>query len=318
MNLLRFTFMPKTAFATPIKGDTLFGQCCWAIRHGFGESRLTDLLDGYTQGKPFLVLSDALPQGFLRRPTLPLEMLGFDLDSPEQRKKIKAKRWLPESVLAKPLPQWSECALSESELVESLGLQGSLSLTAHQMHNSLNRLTGTTGKGEGFAPFDLETFWFHPEVPLAVYAVLDETRLSRDELKQAMAAVGQQGYGKEASAGLGKFEITAFESWQPAAPSKPGAWLTLAPCAPQGLPWDAEHCYYEPFTRFGRHGDAAVHTGKPFKNPVLLADSFAVLTLAEFDLDAHFTGQGIGGISRAIEQTVQQGYAPVVAVHTQA
>lgn len=318
MKRFRLLLKPLTAFATPVKGDTLFGQCCWAIRHAYGEARLEELLQGYREGRPFLVLADALPQGFLRRPCMPLAKLGFELDDPEQRKQIKSRRWLPEAVLAQPLPQWSKTALSESEMMENLGLQGSLSLAAHQMHNSLNRLTGTTGKGDGFAPFDLETFWFHPGVSLAVYAVLDEDRLALAELESVVAAVGLQGYGKEASAGLGKLQVTSVEPWQPPAPADPDAWLTLAPCAPQGLGWRTEHCYYETFTRFGRHGDAAVHSGKPFKNPVLLSDSYAVLTPAEFDPGACFTGSGIGGVSKAIEQTVQQGYAPVLAVQTQA
>ena len=59
-----FTLVPKTAFATPLAGDTLFGQCCWALRHCFGAEKLTALLTGYTENKPFMVIADAMPQGF--------------------------------------------------------------------------------------------------------------------------------------------------------------------------------------------------------------------------------------------------------------
>ena len=63
-----------------------------------------------------------------------------------------------------------------------------------------------------------------------------------------------------------------------------------------------------------RHGDRAVLGGKPFKNPVLMADSFAILTPAIFEPSARITGRGIGGVSKAIGTAVHQGYAPVFGV----
>jgi CRISPR-associated protein Csm4 len=82
------------------------------------------------------------------------------------------------------------------------------------------------------------------------------------------------------------------------------------------LPWRSDLCFYTPFTRFGRHGDVAAHGGKPFKAPVLLADTAAVLTPDEWSARL-FTGQGLGGnggLSRRIAGTVHQAYAPVLAV----
>lgn len=318
MKLHRIEIQPRTAFATPLKGDTLFGQCCWAIRHLFGEARLTEFLAGYTEGRPFLVLSDPLPSGYLRRPAVPAHILGMDVDDPKQRKPMKAKRWLPDTVLSQPPKTWGASALNDGELARALDLaRADWPLFRHEnrTHNSLNRLTGTTGAGEaGFAPYDRALTWYHPELRLEIYAALDESRLPLDELLEALKYVGQQGYGKEASSGLGKFEVGPARPADPPRPARPNAWLTLAPCAPQGGKWDAERCYYDTFTRFGRHGDRAVHSGQPFKNPVLMADSFALLTPRQFDPAACYTGRGIGGVSRAISGAVQQGYAPVLGV----
>ena len=77
--LLKLTLQPQSPFITPLASDTLFGQLCWAIRHRFGEAKLTQLLDGYTESQPFVVLSTALPRGYLPRPTVPLHLLGSDL-----------------------------------------------------------------------------------------------------------------------------------------------------------------------------------------------------------------------------------------------
>ena len=318
MMLYRITLTAKTAFATGFKGDTLFGQCCWAIRNLHGGVRLVDLLGGYTDQRPFLVLSDPLPAGYFQRPNLPLDLLGLNLADSKQRKLHKAKRWVPESSLVVPLSQWVEELINDKELGARAGLgDAGLLQSQTRQHNSLNRLTGTTGAGEaGFAPFDRDLLWYHPNLKLAIFAVLDEGRFSAQELQDVLQAVGQQGYGKEASSGCGKFEIWSIEPYSPPVPPAPDAWLTLAPCLPQGLAWQAEQCYYEVFTRFGRHGDRAVHTGKPFKNPVLMAQSFAVLTPAKFNASRLFTGRGVDGLSKApgFEATVQQGYSPVIPV----
>jgi CRISPR-associated protein Csm4 len=95
----------------------------------------------------------------------------------------------------------------------------------------------------------------------------------------------------------------------------PNAWLTLAACAPQNLSWHTQRCYYQTVTRFGRHGDKAVHQrGGAFKNPVLMAATGAILTPKDLAISHGFTGQGLTGVSRTITATVQQGYAPVYPV----
>ena len=52
MTLYKTTITPKSNFTTPLKGDTLFGQICWAIRYRLGEDRLNELLSDYDK-KPF-------------------------------------------------------------------------------------------------------------------------------------------------------------------------------------------------------------------------------------------------------------------------
>jgi CRISPR-associated protein Csm4 len=307
----------------------LFGQCCWAILHLHDKQKLTELLTGYTEHKPFMVIADALPQGFIARPSVPAEMLGFDSSNTKERKTQKDKKWFPESVLTMPLKQWASDpanAKSDEEMLASLGLTGSYIKTEPQDHNSLNRLSGTTGGEKGvFAPFQRLVHWYHPQIKLTLIVELDESRLSTEELLEVLTWVGELGYGKEASCGLGKFAVSLDNTVRPELVEgqvKANAWLTLAACAPQNLKiWDSQHCYYEAFTRFGRHGDMAVHQGSPFKNPILMAAPFAVLKPSEMTKQC-FTGQGLGGkdvdgfgvISKTITETVHQGYAPVLPV----
>lgn len=312
MTPLKATLAPRTAFATPLMGDTLFGQLCWAIRYGWGEARLVQLLDGYTAGRPFLVVSDAFPADHLPMPTLPSHYWLEETD-PSQRKALKRRVWLPEADKTQPLGNWRRLAKTPEDAGAALAGRA-------QPRNSLNRLTLATGKGAGFAPYTVRQHWYPPAARLDIHFRLDETRLGQTDLEQSLSAVGLTGFGKDANVGLGKF---ALENLQPhALPHPPGtnAWLTLAPCAPQGLGLDARRSYYRPFTRYGRHGAEAVLLGNPFKAPLLLAATGAVLSPGEVgqEMDVPFIGQGLGGdgrLSKVLLQTVHQGYAPVVGLH---
>lgn len=319
----RVTLTPQTAFATPLKGDTLFGQLCWAARHILGEPRLDELLQGYTDGKPYLVVSDAFPAGFLPMPKLPRDywQLPDEQRDPSARKMLKKRIWLPVPALDNPLSSWMDKAVGASLLakndVRNREQARSYTVEHSQPHNTINRATQTTGTGE-FAPYTVEQTWYLPGQALELYVLFDETRLTAEELGSLLQYVGASGFGRDASTGLGKFTVSAPTPTP--LPKGEGlehnAWLTLAPSAPQGLAWDSARCFYKPFTRFGRHGDAAAISGQPYKTPLLLADTTAVLTPQTFG-HRLFAGQGLGGngsLSRALPETVHQGYAPVIGI----
>ena len=306
------TITPLSAFGTPLKGDTLFGQLCWALRNRLGEAPLTQLLDGYTAGQPFAVVSDAMPADHLPRPVLPGHW--FNPLPGEDRKAAKKRAWLPVEHFATPLVDWLKYCRAASEL------PGGSAQSHPHPHNAIDRSTGTTG--DGFAPYSMGRQWYGADAALDIHIVLDESRLPAADLARALDDIGELGFGRDAGIGLGRFRVDAFDAAVLPEQADANAWLTLAPCAPQGLAWDAERCFYTVFTRFGRHGDIGVHLGNPFKSPVLLANTGAVLTprpqagegLGE---RVPFSGQGLGGngiLSKAIPETVHQGYAPVVGI----
>jgi CRISPR-associated protein Csm4 len=316
----RFTLRPRTAFGTPLVGDTLFGQLCWALRHRLGHDWLGERLAAYTKGGPFLVLSDAFPWGFLPLPTVPASLwkeAAGDVD----RKALKKKRWLPLEKTDSPFAAWQSLACNDTEAANAVfrkrGVKvdkASLQITHTQPHNSINRATATTD--QKFTPYAQSQYWFHPEMRLDIYAVLDEALVTPEEFTDALTDVGKNGYGGDASAGLGKFTVerdTTFGGLPHAASAN--AFLTLAPCAPQGQGFDPERSHYQPLTRFGRHGDAAVHTANPFKHPVLLAKTGSVFTPKNgVDSECRFIGQGVSGVSSVMPETVTQGYAPVIGI----
>jgi CRISPR-associated protein Csm4 len=306
MKTCRLTLRPLTQFGTPLAGDTLFGHLCWAVRERHGERRLAELLQGYTDGQPFAAVSDAFPAGMLPKPTVPLALLGIEID-PAQRKQARERRWLSLDKAHLPLTQWLNAARSSHAATTTIVTQ-----------NTIDRLTGTTGAGP-FAPRQIERTVFTADARLELYAVLDERRLDRTFFMRLVQDIGAMGYGRDATTGIGKFAVESVEehAW-PVQRSR--HWLTLAPCAPDARSLDPAWCFYQPVTRFGRHGNLAVRFGVPFKHPILMLRTGALLTTRE-PMDASVHGSPIGGssapISQAIPDTVHQGYAPVVPLNVE-
>ena len=306
MKLYRIRTGPRSAFGTPLKGDTLFGQLCWTIVNRHGENRLQELLHGYRE-QPFVICSDGFPSGYFPLPRLPARYL--DLPDHEDRRMTRRKRWISvENYASRPLRKWLDQAQTD---IDVFGADD----TREQPHNSINRLTGTTGEGM-FAPYSQPQIWHGSATRIDIWVLLDDSRLSLSEIQVLFDDIGAFGYGRDASIGLGKFDCLECAERDFPAIDGANACLTLAPCAPQGLGLDGRHSHYTVFTRFGRHGSVGVHKGHPFKAPVLLADTASIFSpLLD---DQGYIGQGLGGageLSKAIPQTVHQGYAPCIPVH---
>ncbi len=306
MKRYRIQLELKSAFGTSLKGDTLFGQLCWAIVHRHGEGRLRELLYDYRK-QPFAICSDGLPSGYFPHPRLPATY--FDLSDHEDRKMARKKRWILENYANRPLREWLDQARTDVDVLGADGMR-------EQPHNSIDRLTGTTGEGM-FSPYSQPQIWYGNATRIDICLLLDDSRLLLSEVTVLFDDIGAFGYGRDASIGLGKFERLGCAEWDFPVVDRANACLTLAPCAPQGLGLDGRHSYYTVFTRFGRHGSVGVHKEHgPFKAPVLLADTAAVFSPL---LDERgYIGQGLGGtgeLSKSIPQTVHQGYAPCIPVH---
>ena len=300
MKLYRFTLTPQSAMGTSLVGDTLFGQVCWAVRNRFGEPRLNELLEGYTTQHPFMVVSDAFPEGFLPLPTLPSTF--WETQTETDRKSLKKAQWVKITDAEKSAVKfWQECALQANFQFQKE--------TQDQFHNTIDRQINTTGEGK-FAPYSTELTWFGAKQKFDLYVVLNENRFSLEELQKVLEDVGNVGFGRDASIGLGKFrcenpQIVNF------AQSNANCYLTLANCAPQSLGLNKEHCYHQITTRFGRHGDIQALSSSPFKKPIVLAKPAAIVTPENYQ-PRLCLGNGLGNVSHAQPEAVHQGYAPVL------
>lgn len=291
MKLYKTTITPLSSFGTTLKGDTIFGHICWAICLK-NKNRLNELLKGYEK-EPFVVVSDAFVSGYFPKPTAPSTMLGENLaDKKVNRKKV----WL----------NWKDLQNGDFSLAKSDDELEKPMVTFLSIKNKINRLTFTTDEGD-FAPYSMSEYM---TVPQDVYFLLDTDKMNLDELKDAFSLVGKMGYGKKASIGKGRFEVGEFCEIESFFNENSNAFMTLGPSSLENF----SEIYYEPFTRFGKHG-ASLASDKPFKSPVLLAQSGALIVPNDDEKTkiqkAAYIGKGIKGHS-SHEESVQQGYAIVV------
>jgi CRISPR-associated protein Csm4 len=186
-----------------------------------------------------------------------------------------------------------------------------------QPHNTINRLSGTTGNAR-FAPFDVEQWVFYPETKLALFVGIDETMVTIEQIRIGLERIGDIGFGKDASTGLGRFElgeeseidITKMGS------DSPNACYTLAPCVPEKDTFI--EMFFTPFTRFGRHGDVLAKSSNPFKNPVIMADEGGIFKPKFREVfNKPYVGTALSNLSKAEPRSVMQGYSLYLPVNVE-
>ncbi len=342
MKCYEIIIKPQSGFGTALKGDTIFGHICWQAR--YDRELLTGGFDRWIDiypEKPFAVFSSAWPKLLvngtwryaMKRPDLPLQRL-FAADENDRRKTLESrkenakKKWMLVGedlrIDLKSVQFESETKLAElsfGELTDEArkAMRGKdkrrLVMDFPQPHNSIDRQTMTTGEDK-FAPYSKSADYFYPEMELAFFALIDEEATDIERIGAALERIGAHGFGRDASTGMGRFELGEIEEKNLPDSSAANACYTLAPCVPEKGVYRDYH--FSPFTRFGRHGDVLATSGKPFKNPVIMADEGAVLIPTDKNaLKSPYLGMAVSGLSKAEPRTVAQGYAPWLPIHVE-
>ncbi len=335
MKLYEITIRPLSGFGTPLKGDTLFGHFCWQA--SYDKTLLDGGLDKWMacyDEKPYAVFSTAWPKVSdngkkyfaVKRPDLPLSYL-FSVKTDDrkkaltERKENSARKWLllPEDLKFGGLRD----LLKNDEEILNIVQKGVTEQTKRAMrgktkrrlvreyiqpHNSINRLTDTTGEGM-FAPYEQNAAFYYPETELAVFVLIDEDATDLERLRIAMERIGRFGFGKDSSTGAGRYEIRATEEKNIPRVGDANACYTLAPSLPEKNAF--RDWFFTSFTRFGRHGDILARSANPFKNPVIMVDEGAVLIPEDIRvMKKPYLGRSAANVSKAMPKTVVQGYSP--------
>lgn len=335
MKIYGITIKPTSPLGTPLKGDTLFGHFCWQAAEdpGLLQGGLDSWIAEYADN-PFAVFSSAWPVLQQNGKTVYALPRPFGLEPVvneqcsrkeriERNKAAKKKKWLLADTDLK-VELREEQLRTDSDLFDlflkaqkpedakSLRLlprgQKKICTPVTQPHNSINRLTMTTGGGE-FAPFSLENFQYLPGLSLIIFVAVDENLLGAEQLQTAFERIGSWGFGRDAATGLGRFTVeSVLEQQWPHAGESDSACFTLGPSVPEKNTYT--RCQAEPFTRFGRHGSALACSANPFKKPVIMADEGAVLFPADRNVfNRPYIGSAVQNVSAVDQRTVTQGYS---------
>jgi CRISPR-associated protein Csm4 len=334
VKLYEVIIKPESGFGTPLKGDTIFGHICWqtAYDKNLLEGGLDRWINCYAE-RPFVVCSSAWPKirkegkwfYAMKRPDYPPGRLFQSTQQNcrkalEQKKDNLKRKWLlvSEDLL---ISLSADKFISNEELL-CLAFQELTGQTKKAMrkktnrqfmtefiqpHNTINRLTMTTGSGM-FAPHSEAADFYYPETELAIFILVDEEATDMDRLQAAMERIGRVGYGRNASTGAGKFSLGECEEKALPNTAESDACYNLAPVLPEiGL---YKEFWFTPFTRFGRHGDTLAASKNPFKNPVIMLDEGAILIPSDRSVFSKpYLGRPAGGVSKVLPGAIAQGYS---------
>ena len=291
MKLYKATITPESNFVTPLKGDTIFGQLCWVIRYIYGNDKLSKLLSDYDSA-PFMIVSDAFAKDYLPKPSLPSFLLGEDSDKKkENRKRI----WLS-------LDDLQKGNFINTKRSDEIGYKIKKESV---VKNSIDYKSFKTGT-DGFDPYTEDEIGLPNK--LDIYFLSNETVFTFEELKESLKALGEMGYGKNATIGKGRFEVEDIKEVKLQKRAST-TFMTLSPLSLQNI--KAKEIYYSVFTRFGKHG-GDLATKSPFKKPLLFADTATVL-LFEEEKELDFIGSAITSHSKYTE-TIHQGYSILLPI----
>jgi len=270
MKLIKLKITPLSSFSTFPKGDMIFGYFAYILFQR-GDKRLQN----YLNENPKIIISDFFPDGYLAKPALPLSSFGID---DTQKKEFRKKNWIKIENLQKGNFEFEEFSFFSNDLV---------------VKNAINRKTFSTDDSGVFAPYSIEEINFIKQ-PVC-YVMYDENEFSEDEILEIFNIMGSYGFGQKATIGKGQFKAIIEKSQFKDIDSK--YYITLSPSLP------TKKAYYNIFNRFGKYA----YSNTPFKKPIVLADSSAVIVSEE---KIEYIGKSIdNGIEKP---SFIQGYSIVI------
>jgi CRISPR-associated protein Csm4 len=334
---------PKSAFASKLQSDTIFGHICWAIKYIYGENVLLRFLDGYSTTNPPLILSDGIPDGYLPMPVLrPLGIQEREALFNEFFEDNKSDRVLFASALKrlKKQPYISMEALDilkdrlsyynlyrlvfqqrlcpqnfilMSEVCQETGFWGCPVINYTLDPSECPYRVSITQPGEVYrnrknrlSDTVEEGGLFLSELVFyqkRIIIYIKEQYLGISKIKSIFEFISISGFGADKSIGRGRFIFELKEGYTLPVSSTSNGFLLLSSYFPYPSQ-DPLEGYYEVITKFGKlGGDWA--SGNPYKQPLLMIKSGGVF----FDTPVkEYYGGLIPNVHRNNPRIVQYGY----------
>lgn len=277
MELYRYRITPLSAFATPLRSDTLYGHLLWAAALLKGAAQVQVLIEAFAGRTPPFVLSSALPAGQLPVPVMPgIPRYRFKSEFGDRGnlfdllQKYKAHRknacW--------PLKLWergggkisAETLFSNWLAEESAagpnnsGIDSQPAIaTEYQPHVAIDRRSGSVMNQGGL--FFSKATWYRPGTELDLYVRTADP----DTFESLFRYVEAVGFGADRTTGKGQFRFIRDTRFEPAIFEIQGDHrLSLSVCTAADL--GLFRGYWGPMIKHGRTWNGFGEKN-PFKKP---------------------------------------------------
>ncbi|MCK5826061.1 MAG: hypothetical protein KAG93_03440 [Desulfuromusa sp.] len=279
MDVYRYKIKPLSAFATPMRSDTLYGQLLCAAAEFDGEDGVTGLIQQFTDKQPPFVVSSAFPAGKLPMPVLPgIKRSQFESLAGDDmfRKLSQQKEYRKKTFIA--VTDWRDVAgqMSSLKLFQHyLNNKADSNIepgyrSARTMHNSIDRNSNRVISEGGL--YSDEANYFDADYTYDLY-VKTADRANFERLFNHVATVG---FGADASTGKGQFSFEIDESFDAALFNHQGnAEMNLSVC--MATETDQFIGTWNLFTKLGKVWNGFGETN-PFKKPFIAFTEGSVFT----------------------------------------
>ena len=279
MKLHRLTLRLQSPLGTPLAGPTLFGQLCWIRHDGWGAAALSDWLSDPAR---MWRVSDGFPHDFLPKPLCSAPARPESGQTPRRSEDFKARKKL---VFVRR-DQWLAHRESWDEAeIPLAAMRKDPALPRRLAHNVVDRHgRGTLDEGGLFFTDEDWRFASPGRAEDALVDIYVEADAPQDEIAGMFAALGESGFGRDASTGRGRWKVETIAADEALAdggpattPSARRMTLTRGILTPETM----RDALWRVQPHFGRTGPQLALAGtSPFKRPVLLIEPGATFTPA--------------------------------------
>jgi len=277
MQVYRYQIAPLSAFATPMRSDTLYGQLLCAAAELDGNAGVKGLIAQFSDKQPPFVLSSVVPAGKLPVPVLPgIKRSQFNklvhgkmFETLSQHKEFRKRSTVSVADWVAVAGQLSSLKLFQYYRDKTAGVAGSEIKSSRTMHNSIDRNSNRVIEGGLYSE---EATYFKPGFSYDLYVKTAD----HGGFERLLSHVAATGFGADASSGKGQFEFSVDEGFDDAIFHHQGnAGMSLSVCIAEETSqfsgtWNL-------FTKLGKvwNGFGEIN---PFKKPFIAFTEGSVFT----------------------------------------
>ncbi len=280
MEVYRYLIKPLSAFSTPMRSDTLYGQLLCAAAELGGANAVHTLIQKFIDKQPPFVLSSVFPAGTLPMPILSgIKRADF--------KKLAPKDMFAQLSLQKKFRKNSHLTVTDWDILSNQ--LSSLKLfqyhkdrmqdaqpskpqqkAARTMHNSLDRNNNRVIANGGL--YSEEAHYFSPDYRFDLYVKTPDT----ETFENLFHHIATTGFGADSSTGKGQFKFERDTTFDAAMFHRQGnAVMNLSVCT--ATETDQFSGTYNLFTKLGKVWNGFGETN-PFKKPFMAFTEGSVFT----------------------------------------